>query len=46
MFVDETEKDLGKRRYYTLGRPIQNWIMVGADVSRLRSHVSQQKYIL
>ena len=45
MFVSESEKDLGKRKYYTIGRPFQNMIARANDQSRLKSHVQKQTYI-
>lgn len=46
MFTDETQKDLGQRKYYTIGRPFQNLLMRASDQSRLKSHVQKQNYIL
>ncbi len=46
MFTSEDEKDLGQRRYYTIGRPFQNIFARSMDQSRLKSHVQQQNYIL
>ena len=39
MFTDENEKDLGQRKYYTIGRPFQNMLMRVNDQSRLKSQV-------
>ena len=46
MFTSEDQKDLGQRRYYTIGRPFQNLIARSADQSNLKSHVQKQTYIL
>eukprot|EP00347_Sterkiella_histriomuscorum_P014692 403359914 len=44
--VDERQKDLGKRRYFTLPRTYSNPIARSRDHAALQSHVAQQKYIL
>jgi hypothetical protein len=46
MFVNEKENDLGKRKFYTGPRPVQNWFASWNDKSRIRSHVQNQKFIL
>lgn len=43
--VDERERDLGKRRYYTLPRTYANAIVRSRDQAALRSHVAKQNYI-
>ena len=46
MFADETQRDLGQRKYYTIGRPFQNFIARAGDQQALKSHVAKQTYIL
>ena len=46
MLVDESEKDLGKRKYYTTGRAYQNMLMRSNDQATLKSHVKKQTFIL
>ena len=46
MFADETQTNLGERKYYTIGRQFQNPLARYNDQSSLKSHVQKQKYIL
>ncbi len=46
MFADETQTNLGERKYYTIGRQFQNFFGRYSDQSSLKSHVQKQNYIL
>ena len=39
MFADEGQKDLGERKYYTIGRQFQNVAARINDQNSLKSHV-------
>ena len=45
-FVDETQKDLGARKYYCMPRRFTNPITNGMDSSALASHNAQQTFTL